>query len=70
MPGTVDHAFHGTKVNRRYVERWGILKRHGYDPLADIKRDWQGLLQLTGNKPKLRDDLRIYFRQRDEDANR
>ncbi len=68
VPGTLLHHFHGAKRNRRYVERWEILYRNHYDPLADIKRDWQGLIALSGNKPQLRDDLRMYFRQREEDG--
>jgi hypothetical protein len=34
----------------------------------DIKRDWQGLWQLTDRKIRLRDELRAYFRSRDEDS--
>jgi hypothetical protein len=34
----------------------------------DLKRDWQGLWQLTDPKVRLRDELRAYFRSRDEDS--
>jgi len=68
VPGTIMHHFHGAKRNRKYVERWEVLYSNSYDPLVDIKRDWQGVLQLSGNKPKLRDDIRTYFRQRNEDS--
>jgi len=68
VPGTIFHHWHGPKKNRRYLDRWKILVEHEYDPATDIKRDFQGLYQLTGNKPELRDDLRAYFRQRNEDS--
>jgi hypothetical protein len=68
VPTTLLHGWHGRKADRKYVERWQILLENKYDPLADIKRDWQGVLALTENKPKLRDDLRLYFRQRLEDG--
>jgi len=68
LDGTILHHWHGTKKNRRYKERWQILVDHKFDPLLDIKRDWQGLYQLEGNKPGLRDDLRMYFRCRNEDS--
>ena len=61
------HYFHGSKTQRAYGERWKILRDNDYDPLTDLMRDWQGILQLAGNKPKLRDDIRRYFRARNED---
>jgi hypothetical protein len=67
VPGTLLHHFHGAKANRKYVERWSIISGNRYDPCADIRRDWQGVVRFTGNKPGMRDDLRMYFRQRDED---
>lgn len=66
--GTIMHFWHGKKKDRRYNERWEVLINNEFNPLADIKRDWQGLWQLAGNKPKLRDDLRHYFQQRNEDS--
>lgn len=68
VPGLILHDWHGKKKNRKYLERWSILIENQYDPLADIKTHWNGLYGLAGNKPKLRDDIRAYFRQRDEDS--
>lgn len=68
VPGTLLHYWHGKKVDRRYMDRWQILVKNQYDPEFDIKRDWQGLWQLAGNKPQFRDDLRAYFRARNEDS--
>ncbi len=68
VPGTILHFFHGAKADRKYVERWSILAQNKYSPLRDIKRDSHGMYCLAGNKPKLRDALRTYFRQRREDS--
>lgn len=61
------HHWHGSKSLRGYSSRPSILARHKYDPHTDLKRDWQGVYQLTGNKPEFRDDIRRYFLSRDED---
>ncbi len=61
------HHFHGSKVFRAYGDRWKILRDHSYNPATDIVPDWQGVWQLAGNKPRLRDDIRKYFRARNED---
>lgn len=68
MNGTISHYWHGKKKDRRYTERWTILSHNHYDPDTDIKKDWQGLIQLTGNKPRLRDQIRHYFGVRNEDS--
>lgn len=61
------HRWHGSKSHRAYGTRWQILRDRQFDPYKDIHRDWQGIWQLTGNKPKLRDDIRRYFQSRNED---
>jgi hypothetical protein len=68
VPGLVLHHWHGPKTSRRYWSRTGIFTKHQFNPETDIKRDWQGLYQLTDEKPQLRDDIRAYFRARNEDA--
>lgn len=68
MPGTIYHHWHGPKANRRYGERWEILLRHGYDPDLDLQRDWQGLHRLSDRGERMRNDLRGYFAQRNEDS--
>ncbi len=32
VTGTIEHAWHGSKDKRAYVDRWAILTRHGFDP--------------------------------------
>jgi hypothetical protein len=68
VPGTILHHFHGWKINRRYRERWDILKDNKYDPGRDIFYDYAAIPQLTTEKPQLRDDIRRYFRERQEDV--
>ena len=38
------------------------------DPDRDIRKDHQGLLQLTRAGERMRNDLRGYFRSRNEDS--
>jgi hypothetical protein len=66
--GTILHYFHSCKKNRKYVERWQILVENDFDPLRDIIKDSSDLWRLEGSKYKLRDDIKLYFRQRNEDS--
>ena len=50
------------------MDRWKLLRKWQYDPERDIRRDHQGLVQLTRSGERLRDDLRAYFRSRNEDS--
>jgi hypothetical protein len=66
--GTILHGWHGAKKSRKYLERWKILRDEGYDPTAHVYRNASGLWELSDDAPRgLRDRLREYFRQRDED---
>ena len=68
VPGLLLHHWHGKKVHRRYRDRWKILTENQFDPEFDLKKDWQGLWQYTGNKPRLEYDVRRYFAARNEDS--
>lgn len=68
IDGTILHHWHGRKVARGYETRWKVLIDSAYDPYTDVRPDINGVLQLCGNKPKLRDELRRYFRSRNEDG--
>jgi len=61
------HHFHGDYKLRGYGDRWKILTKHRFDPHTDLQRDWQGVWTLSGNKPELRNDMRLYFQSRNED---
>jgi hypothetical protein len=71
VPGLVYHDFHGPKSARGYATRGEILTRNQFNPDTDIKYDAQGLLQLESYEPRqfrLRDEIRAYFKARNEDA--
>lgn len=68
VDGVLNHHWHGRKADRFYGDRWRILVDNEFDPDVDLKRDAQGLYLLAGNKIRLRDDLRSYFRARNEDS--
>jgi hypothetical protein len=62
------HKWHGPRALRGYTERWKILEANAFDPYLDLRPDEHGVFEFTGNKPKLRDDVRQYFRSRNEDS--
>jgi len=64
---TIKHGFHGPKAKRGYRSRWQIFIDHAFDPFKDLKYDEQGLLELVG-KPELQQEIRQYFRARNEDS--
>lgn len=67
-PGVIRHFFHGTKQNRKYVDRWKILVEHQYNPSSHFTEDENGLLIPTKECPKkLLDDIYKYFQERLED---
>lgn len=68
--GAVVHDNHGPKTQRNYVGRKKILTDNQYNPHTDVKYDHQGVLQLetyTERQIRFRDQIRHYFRQRNED---
>lgn len=68
IDGALTHAWHGKKADRKYWDRWKILVDHEYNPETDLKKDVNGVIRLTDTKPMLRDEIRYYFRQRNEDS--
>lgn len=68
VPGTISHFWHGRKPDRRYNDRWKVLTDSGYSPSLDLKRDWQGVFQLTERSIPLRDGIAQYFASRNEDS--
>lgn len=61
------HHFHGSKIRRAYSNRDMILVKNKFSPTTDLRPDYQGIYQLTPDKPQLRDDIRRYFLSRTED---
>jgi hypothetical protein len=72
IDGLVYHFWHGPKINSKYTERWKILSDYQFNPLTDIKKDSQGIWKLEDHNDirsiKLRNALREYFKQRQEDS--
>ena len=69
VPGTIQHEFHGAKSSRKYISRWDILTKNAYDPDTHITKNSQGILELSSEAPPaLRDGIRVYFAQRNEDT--
>jgi hypothetical protein len=67
VPGLLLHAWHGSKKDRKYISRWKILCEEQFNPDLDLYRDAQGLYQLSDRSWKLRDRIRAYMAQRNED---
>lgn len=72
VEGLLLHYWHGRKADRRYRDRWKILVENQYNPDTDLKPDWQGVHQLVDRDDArtrvLRDQMREYFRARNEDS--
>lgn len=68
VDGLIYHHYHGSKRDRFYSTRWKILVDNKFDPVKDLKEDWQGLWVLDEKRVKLRDDIRTYMRSRNEDS--
>lgn len=69
VAGTIEHLWHGRKVDRGYLTRWGMFLKHGFDPHEDLKRNAYGVLEFATNKPELRHDFDLYLHARNEDCN-
>jgi hypothetical protein len=60
VPGAVAHIWHGPKSARGYDTRWGILKKHQFQP-ADLVRNEDGMYQLRDPQSELARDLKAHF---------
>jgi hypothetical protein len=68
VPGTIRHFFHGSKLNRKYIERNEILLRYQYSPSLHLSRDSQGVLVPSPQfSPEFLKEILDYFQQRNED---
>lgn len=72
VSGTILHEWHGKKKDRRYWDRWQILVKNHFQPHHDLKPNSFGVLQLHDDHSRrfqrLRDEIRAYMRQRNEDS--
>jgi len=72
VPGAILHLYHGSRANRKYVERWRYLTDHRLDPRQDLAIDSAGLWEWTPaalrRKPEMVRLVRGCFAGRQEDA--
>ena len=68
VPGVIRHYFHGSKINRKYSERWKILEKHIYNFNKHITKDEIGVLIPTSEfTEEFKNDIFQYFLERKED---
>jgi hypothetical protein len=68
VPGVIKHYFHGSKKNRKYIERWNILVDNKYDPALHIKTNSDGVQIPTEECPQeMLNQIINYFKERNED---
>ena len=63
-PGIIRHYYHGSKKNRKYVERWQILIKHQFSP-SQLTYENGILVPLFSDA--FCDDILTYFKERKED---
>jgi hypothetical protein len=67
-PGIIRHYYHGSKQNRRYLERWQLLMKYKFSPIDHLTHDASGILIPTEQFPKeFKEDIMTYFIERKED---
>ena len=68
VPTVIRHYYHGSKINRKYTERWCILINNLYSPYKHIVYDNNGIITPSINCPQeLLVDIVNYFIERKED---
>ena len=67
VEGNLYHLYHGSQDKRRYGLRRTILKAHDYQPSRDVRLQSSGVLCWNTPKHGLRNDIRSYFYEREED---
>ena len=67
-PGIIRHYYHGSKINRKYTERWKILMNYKFSPLTHITYDSNGIIIPSNTFSKeFKDEIFNYFKERKED---
>jgi hypothetical protein len=68
VPGVIRHYYHGSKINRKYVERKDILITNEFSPSIHITYDENGVRIPTSECPQqFITDIMKYFIERKED---
>jgi hypothetical protein len=66
--GSCFHLWHGTRENRRYVERYRGFRAFDFDPGRDLAIDASGCWRWNSDKPEMHRYVRDYFHSRREDG--
>ena len=61
IPGAVGVHFSSTKRDKKSYEKWEILQDNLFDPRNDLTRGDGGVYAINHNKPKLLEDMRVFF---------
>jgi len=64
--GIICHLYHGEYNDRRYIERYEILRKYKYLPLEDTLKDENGVLCYTDSGVRMEHDIKNYFLVRRE----
>ena len=68
VPGVIRHYFHGSKKNRKYMERWNILLKYGFSPKQHLHFQTDGLMVPSETCPQeMLKEIYQYFEERNED---
>jgi hypothetical protein len=69
VPGVIRHYYHGSKQNRKYMDRWKILLNHAYNPDTYLTKNRDGILVPNWDHCpfSLLLDIYEYFAARKED---
>ena len=71
VPCHIQHFWHGPMQQRKYMERFDILKKHQFDPRIHLRLHYSGLYLWTESCPQeLIQDVATYFNERQEDSTR
>jgi hypothetical protein len=68
VPGIIRHYYHGSKLDRKYSERWTLLVNHNYNPESHVKSCGGVIVPTDTFPPKLLEDILTYFKERNEDC--
>lgn len=69
LPGDTAHLFHGSRQDRKYVERWDPVIAAEFNPATHVQIGHNGLLEWTPSAPaELVRFVEHYFLQRREDG--